>query len=142
MKKRPFLLIEVLIAMTVIALCITPLISFGIRDYSNQKKALENLELERLANWTWSEIVIDFLKSKISWKDLPDLHKKSDLFSLSDITLSIPGMKDKTIKRSFKMYAKGQKTGEEDGKEYKLLYVTLFLNDRPFEFRIPVQKNE
>ena len=56
MQKRPFILLEVLVALTLVALCAIALISTPIRIYRSEMRLLEEGEGELLADWTFSEI--------------------------------------------------------------------------------------
>ncbi|MDJ0652291.1 MAG: hypothetical protein QNJ27_04735 [Simkaniaceae bacterium] len=64
-QKRPFILIEVFIAIALLTLCAFPLIGSSIRSYRVQKKQLLELELERQAELYFYQI----LKEKIGGFD-------------------------------------------------------------------------
>ena len=49
MEKRSFILIEVLIAFFLIAICAVPLVKYPLQFYRTEMKQLERMELERLA---------------------------------------------------------------------------------------------
>ena len=55
-RKRTFLLIEVLIAISVATICLIPLIQSPISIYRAEIRLLEEMEKDRLADWTFSEI--------------------------------------------------------------------------------------
>lgn len=84
-----------------------------------------------MADWTFSEIKELLLKNEIPWGKLPALHEKSDPFPLDDGFIHVPGRKKKKIERSFTLFGKGEKLGEEE-KIYRMLYVSIQF-DPPLE---------
>lgn len=124
MTKRPFLLLEILIALSLVALCAIPLIVKPIRAYREEMANLEEVERERLADWTFSEIREKLYKNEISWEELPGLHARTDPFSLDEGAIQIPGVKDKEIKRLFTFYGQGEKEGVA-GETLRMIYVYI-----------------
>lgn len=129
MKKRPFLLLEVLIALTLILVCIVPLVMRPLELYRTENELLWEMERERLADWTYSEIKEKLLKNAIPWKSLPDEKKKKIAYPLEPAELSIPGGKTKTLQRSFTLELKKEKVGLK-GEIYRLLQVELTFSPR------------
>jgi hypothetical protein len=144
-KKRSFILLEILIALVLVALCAIPLIVKPIRTYRFEMKALEEMEGERLADWTFSEIKEEMLKNKIPWEKLPSYHETSGPFSLDPGSIQVPGRKAKKIERSFTLFGKGEKEGIE-GQTYRMIYVkiefdpALSKKKKTYTYRLPVQK--
>ena len=124
MKKRPFVLLEILVALTLVALCAIPLIIKPIRIYRSEMRLLEEGEGERLADWTFSEIKEQLLQNMIPWEKLPSFQQTTEPFLLKPVSIFIPGRAPKEIRRSFTLYGKGEKAGE-DGEVYRMLYVKI-----------------
>lgn len=124
MQKRPFILLEVLVALTLVALCAIPLIIKPIRIYRSEMRLLEEGEGERLADWTFSEIKEQLLQNTIPWEKLPSFHQTTEPFLLKSASIFIPGRVPKEIRRSFTLYGKGEKTGE-GGEVYRMLHVKI-----------------
>lgn len=145
MRKRPFILLEILIALTLVILCAIPLIIQPIKAYRFEMKSLEEVEGERLADWTFSEIKEEMLKNSISWDKLPSLNETTGPFSLVDGTIQLPGREPKKIKRSFMLFGKGEKKGER-GQAYRMLYVKIEFDpvlspkQKIYTYRLPVQR--
>lgn len=145
MRKRPFILLEILIALTLVILCAIPLIIQPIKAYRFEMKSLEEVEGERLADWTFSEIKESMLKNSISWDKLPSLNETTGPFLLADGTIQLPGREPKKIKRSFSLFGKGQKEGV-GGQTYRMIYVkikfdpSLAPKKKIYEYRLPVQR--
>lgn len=143
--KRPFILLEILLALTLVLLCAIPLIIQPIRSYRYEMKALEEVEGERLADWTFSEIKELMLKNKIQWEKLPALNETTGPFPMETGLIFIPGREPKKIKRSFTLFGKGEKQGI-GGQTYKMIYVkiefapALSRKRKIYTYRLPVQR--
>jgi arsenate reductase-like glutaredoxin family protein len=139
MKKRNFLLLEVLIAFSLITICAIPLIKQPLKFYREEIAKLEQIEKERIADWTFTEIKEILLKNEIPWKKLPDKGETTSPFHLPPSQIQIFGKTPKMIKRSFVLTGRGEKQGL-NSEVYRQLGVYVFLNDEKYTYRIPVQK--
>ncbi len=129
LKKRSFLLPEVLIAIFLTSLCLIPLIRSPIESYRTEVELLEEMERERLAEWSFSEIKEKLLTHEIPWEKLPTKGNLTAPIPLSPITIQIPGLQSKTVNRSFVL--KCRETGEKEGPQgeiYRMLYVDLLFD--------------
>jgi hypothetical protein len=124
MKKRPVALLEVLIALSLVAICAVPLIRQPIANHQAEMAQIERIETGRIAACTFAEVREKFLKKEIRWKQIPNLKTKSAVFAMSDSTRQLPPLPEKPIKRSFTLE-------------------TLHLNvgKNPFTYRITVYKS-
>ena len=147
MSKRPFLLLEVLIALALVALCAIPLIVKPIRAYRGELKNLEAAERERLADWTFSEIKEELYRNKIPWEKIPKLHETKGPFPLEPGNIYIPGHEPKEIERSFTLFGQGEKEGEA-GDLFRMIYVhilfkpTFSKKQKPYTYRVVVQRKK
>jgi len=144
MKKRTFLLLEILIAFLLVALCAVPLVSQPLKLYRSEIQFLERLERERLADWTFSEIKELFLKNEIPWTKIPPKGDKTAFFPLPPAKIEIPGCRPKSIDRTYTLQCKGEKEGLHD-ELYRLLWVEVQFSPPlpktpPYIFRMTVQK--
>lgn len=139
MKKRSFLLLEVLIALSLVILCSVPLVNQPLKLYKKEIKNLETMEMERLADWTFTEVKEILLKNEIPWKKIPAKSETTDLFPLPPATIHIPGCNPKTIERSFQLSGRGEKMGA-DNAAIRQLGVYIFLGKEKYTFRVPVKK--
>jgi len=139
MKKKPFLLLEVLLALTLVILCAVPLVRQPLKLYKNEMAYLEKMERERLADWTFTEIKEILLKNGIPWEKIPSKGIKTEALHLPSVVMEIPGCKTKVIERTFFLKGRGEKIGKEN-QIYRQIGVHVILNGYEYEFRLPVQR--
>ena len=139
MKKRSFLLLEVLIAFTLATICSIPLVKQPLRLYKEEITFLVKMERERLADWTFTEIKEILLKNEIAWEKLPQMGKNTAPFPLPPALIEIPGCRPKKVERTFILHGQGEKPGTSN-QLYRQIYVRILLDDQEYEFRLPVQK--
>ncbi|MBM3200784.1 MAG: hypothetical protein FJZ56_00055 [Chlamydiae bacterium] len=73
-KQRPFVLIEILIAIALLALCLIPICSAPFRQYVKQIESLRKIELERISDLAYRDFLI-YLAEHETFDSLP-LSKK------------------------------------------------------------------
>ncbi|NGX63189.1 MAG: hypothetical protein KR126chlam6_00596 [Candidatus Anoxychlamydiales bacterium] len=124
-NKRSFLLIEILIAISLISLLIVPLIQNPIYFFKSQIKSLEKLECERIADLTFLDLKISLYKNQIDLSNLATSKKDTSYTNLEPSKLI--SFNDKQIDRSYKIYNKSFDKKTSDNKTYKLLTIRVFL---------------
>lgn len=125
MKKRSFILLEILISISLILLCGLPLILRPMQMQRQEMTFLWEIEGERLADWTFSEIKEKLLRNEIPWKKLPTLKKNKETYSLPDAELSLPNRNKKIIRREFTLACKNEKEGQNE-EIYRLFEVKIY----------------
>jgi hypothetical protein len=144
-KKRAFILLEVLIALTLVMLCAFPLIVKPLYNYRYEMQALEEMERERLADWTFSEIKEQMLKAAIPWEKLPSHNVTTGPFSMEPAAIQVPGRAAKRIERSYTLFGKGKKVGVK-GEVYRMIYVKIVFDpvlpkkEKTYTYRLIAQK--
>lgn len=138
MKKRTFVLLEILIAFFLISLCAIPLVTGPLKLYKMQTKQLINMEKERLADWTFSEIKEQFLKNEIPWSKIPPKGEMSPSISLSPAKILIPNSEPREVTRRFVLKTTGE--GETTKHLVRQLRVFIYLDEKMYEFYQPVLK--
>lgn len=139
MKRRTFLLLEVLIALFLVTLCIIPLVREPLRMLKKEMAKIEEMEKERLADYVYSQLREKFLKNEIPWSQIPKKKEIKGPLSLPSLTLKMAGFKPKKIPCSYSLYGKGEKQGRQQ-EEYRLIYVTIYLDKAAYKYRLPLQK--
>jgi hypothetical protein len=71
-QKRPFILLEVLIALALISLFAIPLVRAPLETIHEETKSLCNLELERNASLAFAEVKELFYTQSIPWDSLSE----------------------------------------------------------------------
>ncbi len=143
-KKRPFFLLEILIAMSLVTLCVAPLMKGPINRHKEEMERLTRMEQSRIAAWTFSEIVEKILKNEIRWEFIPKLSETSALISLSEVELKLPPLpEERTMSRKFYLKTIEEKTKPE-GPIHRLIAVHLLITagkkSRQFTYRLTVSK--
>ena|SRR5579872_3138184 len=144
MRKKPFLLLEILIAISLILLCIVPLVVKPLQFFQAEKNLLWEMEGERLADWTFSEIKEQLLKNEIPWAKLPKDKRTSKPFRLNDGKISIPGSGERSIRREFTLHCKKEHEGF-NGEVYRMFTVQISFAPRlgkkeQYEYRLMARK--
>lgn len=125
-RKRTFILLEVLIAITLSMLFSFFFITRPFELYQKTLTALEKAEGERLADYAFSEIKEAFLQGNIPSAHLPMKEEKKGPFMLSSCVIQWPGSSSFSVERSYEIFCKAEKMGKE-GRVYRLFYITVFL---------------
>jgi hypothetical protein len=137
-KKIPFILLEVLLAISMLALFAGPLMNLPIRQYRDQVKRLERLDYQRIADLTFLEVKEKLLKEEIEWKKLPPKNE-SITITLPNFFTAIPGLTRRTVHRSAELNCAGEKEGYH-GEIFRIYHITVRLNKDHFTYRLIVQR--
>ncbi len=137
-KKRPFLLLEVLIAVSLLIVFAPLLMRLPIHHYKSQIHHFEELEKQRIADWTYSEIKEKLFKQTITWKMLPERGKDPKNFPLPNASLQLPGLKSKPLQRSFAFKCKSEKEGKQE-EIFRLYELTIYVGGSPFKYMLVTQ---
>lgn len=112
-----------------VILCAIPLIVEPIRLYRTEMKRFEEIEGERLADWTFSEIKEKLLKNEIPWKNLPSKPGAAFSYPLPPLNIQIPGQSKKSIRRSYTLRCRREKEGLQ-GEIYRIFDVNIYFHPR------------
>ncbi len=89
-KRRFQSLLEVLIAFTLIVLCIFPLISPHVAMYRSQIKFIKQIELDHAINLLYAKILEKLYMNSIAWSDLDHRIFPIDTTVLNEIAFDHP----------------------------------------------------
>jgi hypothetical protein len=131
-KKRSFLLLEVLIAFSLMGLVATYFVTQGGKQYLAKVEGLKQIEADRIAAWTFTEIYDQFAKGELRWEQIPPLRQKSARFSLPAVSVRLSPFQF-FIKRSFTLETLRQKEQKEGGL-VKFVSVHLKVNQKQFSY--------
>lgn len=148
LRKKNFLLLEILICLALICLCLSPLIETPLQAYKSVIENLEEIERQNLAISTFAEIEMKLLNNDIDWKKIPSEGQTSEEFLLSDEVLSIGDIKQSTVTRSFTISCnkKGEKISSHD-EIVRILNINISLSNtnKPkniYKFKTLVKKRK
>ncbi len=96
-KKNNFTLLEVIIAITLVALAAPILFSFPFRLAKQQVDLLFETELQRIADIEWNKLQTKLFAEEISWREILRAEGSSLLIEEQKCTLSL----GKELKREF-----------------------------------------
>ncbi len=122
--KRPFFLLEVLIALALMMVCAVPLIVGPARGFRQEMAKFEEMERERIADLSFAEIKEQLHRNQIPWSRLPALRETKGPFSLKSEAIQIPNQKEKRIERRFFLYGKGEKR-TPNGEVIRMIYAKI-----------------
>jgi len=89
-KKQLFLLLELMVALSLVACCALPLIRTPYVYIMKQTKSLQTVQLHLEAEKTLGEIKEKFYTNEIDWKEIEGLEKKPLVLMQEPVTL--PGL--------------------------------------------------
>lgn len=125
MKKRhPFLLLELLIALSLFSLCIVPLVQLPFRTLREATLYYQRLELERLTDVTLAQIEARLFQNEIPWKDLECNRKNKYLISEATVEVDVTGERKAPFKKTCFLWTARKKKGG-NGEHYRLLTVEV-----------------
>lgn len=99
MNKRPFILIELLVAISILSLCIIPIVTHPYHTYNKQLEALLEIEKERQVEVLFFDLLKDV---PVSWKDLSFNSKKTE--PLPTIQMKIEGIGTVPVFASYRLF--------------------------------------
>lgn len=132
-KKRPFLLLEVMIAFAIVALCMLPLIVPNVWMITVGRSSIRDLEQERYVNLIYASIVEKLYENKIPWSIL-DVKKTQtpSPWTPDELPENIPEGWNYIVQVFFKMIGR-----RENDPDSHLLEVKLYLqrpNNKPLTY--------
>lgn len=137
-KTHSFLLLEMMIAIFLVTISITPMISGSLKYVRSEIKELELIEAQRIAELSFAEIKSQIYQNQIPWEQIPIKKSDSELIDLPDYSLQLPGFDPKKIRRSFLVWGcKKQGTSKQEFRKLRV-QLTLFIPGHPI--RHPIKR--
>ena len=122
MKKRPFLLLEVLIAFAIVAICILPLLAPHLWIIQGEKAFLAEIQADRVAGNLFGELIQKLHENEIPFELLLD-NRRNEI----NAKLNIP------YKVSWSSQIERDKKGQTDNQHFYLLRLSLLME--PLDLR-------
>ena len=136
-KKHPFLLLELLIALSLFSLCLFPLIRIPFDALSSEIKSAQKMALQRKASLIFADLEMDLFQEKIPWKAFDLDRKEKTKLEKETISLDLKGIGKKAFEKTVSIYSSRSYSGE-DSQENRLVTIELefrSLNDPHFFFK-------
>jgi hypothetical protein len=125
-QKSPFLLLELLVALTLVSIVSIPLIQRPVAAYLKEIAALESIELRRLSDLAFFEVRELLANHTIPLYALPQRKELSSLYPLNTTSISRPPHRTQEVQRGFRLYCLREKKGL-DGKTYRFFEIQIEL---------------
>ncbi len=139
MKKSPYLLLELLIAIALILLCASLFVQTPLKSIQKEIILLEEMELERHADNLFIETKRMLYRNMIPWENLSG----KEICEMSFEKFQLKGISHKTWNSVVTIDGSEQKTGI-NGEDCRLLRITVLFQSpkekRSFSYRVLAKK--
>ncbi len=136
-QHRSFLLLELLIAITLIGTLALPVVNFPLQALREEIKSIYRIETQRLADKTFAEFKADLYSQKIRWEDLAQ-PRKNKVKILDDlIQLSLEPLSPRKFKRKATVHSCLR---EQEGQQWRL--VTFYVTFAPCDKQTPLFRGQ
>ena len=125
--KLPIILLEVLIAFALIALCILPLIYPHVFILRSENKFISTVELDHFVNLLYADTLQKLYQNDISWQDI----ENGSEISIDTQIAENKGFKNFPYIGSYKFSKVIKKTNSDTGKEAYLMALTYTFKTKP-----------
>ena len=132
-------LLEILIALSLVALCIFPFVKQPITMHKAEIKRLERIECDRIAAWTYTEVRETLLNRGLRWEQIPQLQEQSSWMGLADVVLELPPMPCTHLPRRYRLVTQEEKQ-EANGQIHRLVALVIEVGKRQFTYRVILTK--
>jgi len=127
MKKRPFLLAEILLAVFLIAVCALPLVKGPIVIYRKELENMEKIQKQRLATLAFFEIKKKLYEQQIPWKELTKEKAQTRHF-IFEKEISLGSVREEKVKIYCRFYpVLPEKNPDESS--HRLLEIPIYFDD-------------
>lgn len=130
-RKRPYLLLELMIALTIVSLCSIPLMRYPMYCLQTQLTLLKEGELERLAEESFAEIKEAFYKNEVPIDKIKE-GKEKFLYKTAPVNLSFGKTLSQSFEKRYYLRTHAQKTGK-NLEDYFLVYVDIVFAPLPLD---------
>lgn len=69
-RKRPFQLLEVLVAMALLLVCVVPILQSQVALYQNERAAIADHQVEEIAKFAASDLLLRLFRREIPWEEV------------------------------------------------------------------------
>ncbi len=137
--KRPFLLLELLIAFSLVTIFAFPLIFNPLNRLNKELGKLEQIETERLSELLLSEVKENLYLNKVPWKKIPTKKPKVPFqeFKAQDYTFSLGDIKKlRNVHFDIFLYWDKAPLKDKGGREFGVLNCDLITKKATYNHKI------
>ena len=132
-RKKSFLLAEILLAMFLIAVCALPLVKGPIVIFRKEIENIEKIEEQRIANLAFFEIKKILYEQKIPWSELGTEGKNIKRY-LKEASYNLPITRgEKKVKIHYRIFPLLPQK-DPDKKPHRYLAINIYFNDAQKEY--------
>jgi hypothetical protein len=135
-RKRAYAILEVLIALSLLAICIVPLIREPISQIKSAIRLVEKVESEKASLLLFAQVKENLLNKTLSWNQIPKLGIESPLRKGMDIELNLFPFTSKKISSSYTLKTLREK--QDKNCTYRLISIKTIVGSYQFTYRINV----
>jgi hypothetical protein len=122
MKRKPYLLLELLIAFTLVALCALPLVHDPLHSLRSEIQIFEKVELERLAEVSFADLKAELYRNEIPWEAFDT--SKYKLHKQDSVRIQLKGVCERTYLRSYYLSTKYHKKAA-DQEDHRIVNIKI-----------------
>jgi hypothetical protein len=122
MKRKPYLLLELLIAFTLVALCAVPLVRDPLHSLRSEIRTFEKMELERLSEVSFADIKAELYRNEIPWKTFET--NTYQFFRQDSVRIQLKGVCENTYLRSYYISTRYKKEAA-DQEDHRIVNIKI-----------------
>jgi len=129
--KRPILLLEVLIALALVALAAIPLLAPQVEMIRSERRFLNEIEADRIANLVFADLVEMMYQNSLTWESITGT--------------GVNAYSRESIPKKYKVtyqFAGYQGKPDKEAPRFALFDLVIEVNEIPFKYQIFVEKEQ
>jgi hypothetical protein len=111
MRRKAYLLLELLIACSLLALCAVPLIRNPMQNARGERLSFEKIELQRLSEVAFARVFEKFHKNEIPWEAFSSKTLPERPYLKDQVQIDLPGISQSHFERKIYLWTPAQKEG-------------------------------
>lgn len=114
MRRKTYLLFELLIAASLLALCAVPLIRNPMHMAREEVAAFERIELERVSELAFAKVLEKLYSNEIPWEAFQHQTLPEVPSIVEKVSLELPGIVKRSFDKKIYLWTRAQKEGPEN----------------------------
>jgi hypothetical protein len=135
-RKKPYLLLELLIGIALLITFSIPLMHDPFRLLEQERIALERMELERISEWEFAQVKKQFYRNEIPWGLFSAGEKRKFSTDVKDLFPKL--LKGSTFEEEIRLWTKKEKKVSDEEEAFLVGIEIIFTPKRKGAGRKPV----